>query len=203
MNSRSLPQLRVLILAAGFSSRLGEPKAVARVHGKSLLRKALELAAYFAPAQIIAIVPRNAARYRIEAHGINAAFKVNLQRAQGLSSSVRSGITEARYSPAVLLLPVDLVDLRRHDVMRLIGSWRAARRRVIARRIGRHGGTPLILPRWLYSRGLELKGDIGLREMVNTLPRDAVRLVDMPSAGVDIDTPQDLKAARRRFRGRS
>ncbi len=202
MNSLSLPQLRVLILAAGFSSRLGEPKAVARVHGRSLLRKAIELAASFAPARIIAIVPRNAARYRIEARGIAVVFKVNSRRAQGLSSSVRSGITEARYSPAVLLLPVDLINLRRRDVLRLIGSWRAARRRVIARRIGRHGGTPLILPRCLYSRGLELKGDIGLREMVNTLPRDAVRLVDMPSAAVDIDTPQDLQAARRRFRGR-
>jgi CTP:molybdopterin cytidylyltransferase MocA len=74
---------------------------------------------------------------------------------------------------------------------------------VIARRIGQHGGTPLILPRWLYSRGLELKGDIGLRELVNTLPRDVLRLVDLPSAGMDIDTPQDLKAARRRFRGHS
>jgi molybdenum cofactor cytidylyltransferase len=202
MNSLSLPQLRVLILAAGFSSRLGEPKAVARVHGRSLLRKTFELAASFAPARIIAIVPRNAARYRMEARGIDVVFKVNSQRAEGLSSSVRSGITEARYSPAVLLLPVDLINLRRRDVLRLLGSWRAARRRVIARRIGRQGGTPLILPRWLYSRGLELKGDIGLRELVHTLPRDAVRLVDMPSAGADIDTPQDLQAARRRFRGR-
>jgi molybdenum cofactor cytidylyltransferase len=202
MNSRSSPQLRVLILAAGFSSRLGEPKALARVHGKSLLRKALELAAHFAPAPISAIVPRNAARFRIEARGIKVVFKVNSQRAQGLSSSVRSAITAARYSTAVLLLPVDLVNLRRRDVMRLIWRWRASRRRVIVRRIGGHGGTPLILPRWLYSRGLELKGDIGLREMVNALPRDAVRLVDLPSAGVDIDTPQDLQAARRRFRGR-
>jgi molybdenum cofactor cytidylyltransferase len=201
MNSPSLPQLQVLILAAGFSSRLGEPKAAARVHGRSLLRRAFELAALSAAAPI-AIVPRNAARYRIEARGINVVFKVNSQRAQGLSSSVRSGITAARYSPAVLLLPVDLVNLCRRDLMRLIWNWRAARRRVIARRIGRHGGTPLILPRWLYSRGLELKGDIGLREMVNALPRDAVRLVDLPAAGVDIDTPQDLQAARRRFRGR-
>ncbi len=203
MNSLSLPQLRVLILAAGFSSRLGEPKALARVHGRSLLRKTLQLAAHLLRRQrIIAVVPRNAARYRIEARGIDVVFKVNSQRAQGLSSSVRSGITAARYSPAVLLLPVDLINLRRRDVLRLLGSWRAARRRVIARRIGRQGGTPIILPRWLYPRGLELKGDIGLREMVNRLPRDAVRLVDMPSAGVDIDTPQDLQAARRRFRGR-
>ena len=203
MNSHCPPQLRVLILAAGFSSRLGEPKAIARIQGSSLLRTALELAACSAPARIIAVVPRNAARYRIEARRLDVAFQVNLQRAQGLSSSVRRGISAARYAPAILFLPVDLVNLRRRDLRRLISSWRATRRCVIARRIGRQGGTPLILPRWLYSRGIKLRGDIGLREMVNSLPRAALRLVDLPSAAMDIDTPQDLEAARRRFRGRS
>jgi molybdenum cofactor cytidylyltransferase len=201
MNSVSLPALRVLILAAGFSSRLGEPKALARVHGISLLRKALQLVANLGPAGIIAVVPRNAARYRIEARGIHVVFKDNSQRTQGLSSSVRRGITAARYSPALLLLPVDLVNLRRRDLMRLISSWRGARRRVTARRIGRQGGAPLILPRRLYPRSLELQGDIGLREMLNALPREAVRFVDMPSARLDIDTPRDLQAARRRFQG--
>ena len=202
MNSAFLPQLRILILAAGFSSRLGRPKALARVRGKSLLRNTCELAAYLRPAQIIAVVPRNAARYRLEARGIDVVFNINSQRARGLSSSVRSGIAKARYSTAILLLPVDLVNLRRRDMTRLIFRWRAAQRRVTARRIGGQGGTPLILPRWLYPRALQLTGDIGLRELVNALPRDAVRLVDLPSAAPDIDTLQDLKAARRRFRSR-
>jgi len=202
MNPASLPQLRVLILAAGFSSRLGRPKALARVHGKSLLRNTCELAAYLRPAQIIAVVPPNAARYRLEARGINVIFNINSRRSRGLSSSVRSGILRARFSAAILLLPVDLVNLRRRDMMRLIFRWRAAQRRVVARRIGGHGGTPLILPRWLYPRALQLAGDIGLRELVGSLPLTAVQLVDMPSAASDIDTPQDLKAARRQFRGR-
>jgi GTP:adenosylcobinamide-phosphate guanylyltransferase len=34
------------------------------------------------------------------------------------------------------------------------------------------------------------------------LPADSRMLVDMPSAASDIDTPQDLKAARRTFRSR-
>lgn len=199
MNSDSLPQLRIVILTAGFSSRLGKPKALACVHGRSLLRSALQLAAQFTSAEIIAVVPRNAARYRIEARGINVEFQVNSRRTQGLSSSVRRGIAAARYSPAILFLPVDLVNLRRRDMQRLISSWRAARRRVIARRIVRQGGTPLILPRWLYPQGMKLRGDTGLREMVNSLPRDALRLVHLPSAAMDIDTPQDLDAARRRF----
>ena len=39
-------------------------------------------------------------------------FAANPRRAEGLSSSVRRGIAQARYSPALLLLPVDLAALQ-------------------------------------------------------------------------------------------
>ena len=117
----------------------------------------------------------------------------------------RRGIVLARHSPALLLLPVDLAALRQRDVARLISRWRAARRCVIARRIGQRGGTPragvpLILPRWLYARALAVTGDIGLRDLVNGLPAPQRVLLNLPSAALDVDTPLDLRAARRRLR---
>jgi len=208
MNAVSLPRLQILILAAGFSSRLGRPKALARIRSVSLLRRTLILAARLAPAKIIVVLPRGAARYRIEARGLQVVFAANSRRAEGLSSSVRRGIAQARYSPALLLLPVDLALVRQADLSRLISHWLAARRCVVARRIERregmsdegaaHGGVPLILPRRLYSRALAVTGDIGLRELVNGLPAKERVLVDLPSAALDVDTPQDLSAARRR-----
>ncbi len=190
------------MLAAGFSSRLGQPKALARVHGLSLLRSTLELAATLKCAKIIAVVARHSARYRAQARGIDVTFVTNSRRNQGLSSSVRRGIAEARYAPAVLLLPVDLDNLKSRELARLIHRWRAAPRCVIARRIG-SGAAPLILPRRLYPRALRITGDVGLRELVAQLPAAGRVLVDMPSAASDIDTPQDLKAARRTFRRRN
>jgi CTP:molybdopterin cytidylyltransferase MocA len=74
---------------------------------------------------------------------------------------------------------------------------------VIARRIGRRGATPLVLPRWLFARALLIAGDVGLRELIGQLPDETRVLVEMPSAAWDIDTPQDLKKARRRFKPRS
>ena len=76
---------------------------------------------------------------------------------------------------------------------------------MIARRIGRQGGAaragvPLILPRWLYSRALDVTGDIGLRDLIGGLPAPQRVLLDLPSAALDVDTPQDLRAARRRLR---
>jgi len=205
MKAVTLPRLHVLILAAGFSTRLGRPKLLVRVGAHTLLRRTLTLAARAAPAKIIVVIPRHGARYRTEARGLNVVFAANPRRADGLSSSVRRGIVLARYSPALLVLPVDLAALEHRDVARLISRWRAARRCVIARRIGPQGGTsrggvPLILPRWLYARALAVGGDVGLRDLVSGLPAPQRVLLNLPSAALDVDTPQDLRAARRRLR---
>ena len=205
MNAAILPGLQVVILAAGFSSRLGRPKALARVRALSLLRRTLTLAARCEPAKIVVVLPRQAARYRIEARGLKVTFVANPERADGLSSSVRRGIAQARYSSALLLLPVDLVALQHRDLNRLISRWRALRRCVIARRVGQHGdtshgGAPLILPRWLYARARGVRGDIGLRDLLRNLPASQRVLVNLPTAVLDVDTPQDLRAARRRLR---
>jgi molybdenum cofactor cytidylyltransferase len=163
--------------------------------------------AQLAPSKIVVVLPRRAPRYRIESRGFKVHFAVNERRVQGLSSSVRRGLAEVRYSPAVLLLPVDLAALRQRDMARLVSRWRAKRRCVIARLVGRpdeapQGGVPLILPRWLYSQAREVVGDQGLREVVNGLPLPHRVLLHLPSAAMDVDSPQDLRAARRRAAAR-
>jgi molybdenum cofactor cytidylyltransferase len=196
-------KLQIIVLAAGFSSRLGRPKPLARVHGVSLLRRTLKVASTFGADRIIVVTPRNAGRHRIEARGVNVHWAVNSQRTQGLSSSVRRGIAAARYASAILLLPADLVHLTTRDLLKLVQRWHSAPRRLIARRINLSGATPVILPRWLYARASAVAGDVGLREFVGQLPADNRVLVDLHSAGWDVDTPQDLRDARRRFRPRA
>jgi molybdenum cofactor cytidylyltransferase len=210
MNARSSFKLQIIILAAGLSSRLGAPKALARVHGLSLLRRALRCAAALNAVGIIAVVPRNAARYHVETRGMTVNFVGNARRRLGLSASVRCGILAARYAPAVLLMPVDLVDLKSRELARLIRHWQAAPRSVIARRVGASassppgspgcGVAPVILPRRFYPLALQVAGDVGLRELIAQLPADSRVLVEIPSAAADIDTVQDLKAARQCFR---
>jgi molybdenum cofactor cytidylyltransferase len=203
MKTSTRARLPVIILAAGFSSRLGRPKALARLRAFSLLHRTLALVAQLTPSKIVVVLPRRATRYRIESRGFKVQFAVNGRRAQGLSSSVRRGLAEVRYSPAVLLLPVDLAALRQRDLARLISRWRATPRCVIATLVGRpdeapQGGIPLILPHWLYSRAGELVGDQGLREIVNGLAPPHRVLLHLPSAAMDVDTPHDLRTARRR-----
>jgi len=217
MNAVTLQSLQIVILAAGFSSRLGRPKALVRIHGRTLLRRTLQAAAALTRNEVLVVLPRHSARYRVEARGLSVTFVPNLRRAAGLSSSVRRAIAHSRFSRAVLLLPVDLPGLQRRDLARLVSRWRASPRRVAATRLAvdeaaphgvapqgnggvAHGGVPLILPRWLYARALHVGGDKGLRDLVGSLPVHQRVLVDLASAAVDIDTPHDLRMARRRLR---
>jgi len=204
MSPRSLipaSKLRIVVLAAGFSVRLGRPKALARIQGLSLLRRTIRtLSAFRAATDIIVVIPHRAARYTLGFSRRSVTFVANADRAAGLASSVRLGVRRARHSAGILLLPVDLAELQRRDIARLIARWRGARRRVAARRVESHAGAPLILPRWLYARARTITGDAGLRELVRRLPRHAVSLTDLPSAELDVDTPRDLERARRRRR---
>ncbi len=208
MNSHAMPVLRAVILAAGSSRRLGQPKALARIKGLSLLRQLVRLIAPLLSTPPLIVVPPRCARYRLELRGIDVVLEPNRHRLRGLSSSVRLGLARGRFASAALLLPVDLALLERRDIARLIAHWRAARRRVAARRIGlpgnaqggAHGGVPLILPRRFFARAQLIDGDTGLRDWLRTLSGAQCRLVEMPSAALDIDTPKDLARARRTAR---
>jgi molybdenum cofactor cytidylyltransferase len=191
------PALRILVVAAGYSKRLGRPKALARVHGVSLLRRTLTLLAPLSRSPVMIVVPPRAARYRGEIRGLNATLISNRERAEGLSSSVRLGIRHARFSGALLILPVDLAALRARELERLVRRWRSAPRRVVARRLAGRAAAPLILPKRFFSRAGSITGDGGLRNFVALLPAETVLLVAVPSAIEDVDTPQELARARR------
>lgn len=200
MNSRTAPKLCIVVLAAGFSARLGRPKALARVQGVTLVRRTLLALPAARGIDVFVVTPPRAARLRAELSGLKVSVIENRRRADGLSSSIRRGLRATRAAGAALLLPVDLAHLTRRDLERLIGRWRAASRRLVARRVGAFPGTPLILPRRMFDLADELRGDEGLKERIGRLPCRDRALVDMPSAEFDVDTPQDLRLARTRAR---
>jgi molybdenum cofactor cytidylyltransferase len=199
MNAVTVPKLHVLILAAGFSRRLGLPKALVRVHGVSLLARTLKIVAKLGPARTTVVVPPRNGAYRAAAGNLAVEYMVNARRAEGLSSSIRCGLARARYAGAVLLLPVDLVALQHRDLGHLVARWRASPRCVVARRIGSDPATPLLLPAWLFPSAARVSGDRGLRDFVRTLAPEHWITLELPSAAQDIDTPQELAAARRRM----
>lgn len=196
------PLLRIALLAAGRSARLGRPKALARIRGRSLAARMLTLLEGLSPESVLLIVPPRASRLQLEARGARVRIVENPMPQCGLSGSVRRALRAARPAAALLLLPVDLALLERADLERLIRRWQGGRRRLVARRLGADGagGTPLILPRWLWGTAAALSGDRGFKDLVPRLAPAARVLLELPSAALDVDTPADLQRARRRAR---
>jgi molybdenum cofactor cytidylyltransferase len=192
------PGLRIVVLAAGFSSRLGRPKLLASIRGMSLLRRTLSVLEQITRQRIIVVVPQRTTRICAELRGYRVSLVPNAFRSRGLSSSVLLGLNTARCSTGTLLLPVDLPDLSRADIVRLISRWRGGPRRVAANRSAGRAATPLILPKFLYPQARRISGDIGLRDLVAGLPPEQRIIVELRSAERDVDTPQDLDEARRR-----
>jgi molybdenum cofactor cytidylyltransferase len=182
---------------------LGQPKALARVRGISLLHRTLKLAAAMRPSGIVVVVPPASNRYRREAGPLAVTWIRNAQRNLGLSSSVRCGLRHSRYASAALLLPVDLVRLKAGELKGLVSRWRASPRQVFATRMTSgataHAGTPLILPARFFPHALTLTGDVGLRGFIAGVPGAQRTLVDLPSAHTDVDSLEDLARARRRW----
>jgi molybdenum cofactor cytidylyltransferase len=198
MIDRSPLGLRIVVMAAGFSTRLGQPKALARIHGISLLRRTIRVLEPLAAEPILIVTPPRATRMQVELRGLSVRLLANSNRAQGLSSSVKLALRASRFSSALLIFPADLPDLNVRDVKRLISRWRVFRRSIVARCVDGRASTPLILPACLFRSSNALTGDVGLRDLVARISEVQRVLVDFPSASKDIDTPDDLAAARRR-----
>jgi molybdenum cofactor cytidylyltransferase len=198
MMNRQRLDLQIAVLAAGFSTRLGQSKALARVHRVSLLSRTIAVLAHVTQQNIIVVAPPRADRMRAELRRFRVTFVDNPRRGAGLSASVARALRRSRWSAGTLLLPVDLVHLTSRDIDRLITRWRGGKRRVVARDADGRAATPLILPKFLYPLAGQLAGDIGLRDLLGKLPPWQRTLMNLPSAAEDIDSPAQLAAARRR-----
>jgi molybdenum cofactor cytidylyltransferase len=194
--------IRIVVVAAGYSHRLGRSKGLERIRGLTLLRRTVRTVAALAGRPVIVVLPPRAVRARAELRGERVEIAGNRHRDRGLSASVICGLRRARYSSAVLILPVDLAWLERREIERLVARWRGSRRTVVARRVGRRAGAPLILPRRLYPEASRIGGDLGLKDLVNGRRPDELELIALPSAEWDVDTPEDLARARRRIHAR-
>jgi molybdenum cofactor cytidylyltransferase len=119
---------------------------------------------------------------------------VNQEWREGLGSSIRAAVARLPAScSGVLLLLADQAAVTADDLRRLAGTWRRQPHYIAAALYGGTCGAPAIFPRTSFRELAELRGDSGARALLRRNADRVVRVV-MPSAAVDIDTPEDLLA---------
>ena len=186
----------VAILAAGRSSRLGQPKALVTWQGRSLLQRALDTACAVTPRVVVALGADGDALWRtllLSTQGTSIA-RVDVGAAgDGLSASLRAVVAQVDADPAVERLLVLLTDQYAVDAVwlhALLAQADAHPNRMVASRYDGVRGVPAVFPRAVFTALSTLRGDQGAR----TLLRDERDPVDHPAPHPpgDVDTPADL-----------
>jgi molybdenum cofactor cytidylyltransferase len=181
-----------MVLAAGGSSRFGSPKQLVRVAGRPLLHTAVTRASEVTGNAVIVVLGSNAAEFAPLLRHSPGTVVMNHEWREGLGSSIRAGV--ARLPPTcngVMLVLADQAAVTADDLRRLAGSWRKQPLYIAAALYSGTVGAPAIFPRGALRELARLRGDEGARTL---LRRNADRLVrvPMPSAAIDVDTPEDL-----------
>jgi CTP:molybdopterin cytidylyltransferase MocA len=194
-SSRSTPPLAAIVLAAGGSTRLGEPKQLLRSAHEPLILRATRLAQRAIRGPVIVVL--GAGRQRLQSLlrnrrvGINIVY--NRHWSDGLAGSLKLGIARVPpQSAGALILLVDQARLLPTDLHRLVGRWQRRPGRPAAAFYRGRAGAPAVLPRRFFAAVETLQGDTGARHWLRQL--GAVTPVDMPNAAFDVDTPADAAA---------
>jgi molybdenum cofactor cytidylyltransferase len=123
-----------------------------------------------------------------------ASVVVNREWQEGMASSIRSGMSQVPgAADGVLLVLADQPGVSSEDLRRLAGAWRRQPDSILAAQYSGILGVPAIFPRWAFRDLAELRGDRGAQLLLKRYI-DRVARLPMPSAAVDIDTPEDLLA---------
>lgn len=188
-----------VIIAAGSSSRLGEPKQLLLLEGETLLGRALRMATDAGTEPVLVIL--GAHRERIEAGVDLSGVKVvaNDGWKEGMASSIRLGVEElskqASESDGVLLMVCDQPAVTSEHLARMFEAFRQHPESAIASTYADKRGIPAIFPRNAFADLLALTGDQGARGLLSQHDRP---VIEVPLAGgeLDIDRPADLAHLR-------
>ena len=181
--------LPAVILAAGASRRLGQPKQLVRVAGDTLLGRTVR-AALAVCAPVLVVLGSGAEAMAEELAGLPVTLVANDQWPEGMAASIRAGV---RALPAgaegVLLLVCDQPAVDAKLLARMLDARRRHPDAVIACGYADTRGVPALFPARCLEQLLALRGDRGARGL---LQGAEVVVLPFPEGALDVDRPGDL-----------
>jgi len=192
-----------IILAAGASTRFGEPKQLLRLKDKCLLEWVLD-AALNSELNRIVLVLGYAHQKILQALGEKSQHSkllvvTNPQYLKGQSLSLHIGLSKVKDDyPAVMFLLGDQPMLNSATINILLERFWAAEKDVCVPFYRGKRKTPVIFGRRFYTRLMGIKGDRGARQLIDKNPDRVLTVeLDNPLCFYDIDTQQDFEDLKR------
>ena len=183
----------IVILAAGESARMGEPKQLLEFRGKTLLHHAVDAALALRVVPVVVLgAHANPIRTQLDARPVIVAENSGWR--EGMGTSLRTGLsallTAVPKTSAAIFMLCDQPLLTATTLGLLIATHERTGRAIVASEYGGTLGVPALFARSLFPELLALDGAEGARQIIQT-HRDKAIGVPFPDGLVDIDTPTD------------
>jgi molybdenum cofactor cytidylyltransferase len=183
-----------VILAAGGSSRLGQPKQLLMFRGESLVRRAVRAGVEAHCTPVVVVVGEGGNTIRDELRDTSAVIVENPEWERGLGTSIHRGIEHliesARAVGAVVLLAGDQPFVDASTIAALVAEQGKAP--IVASSYADTLGVPALFDRSCFEDLLALPDDSGAKSLIAARPNE-VAAVSFEKGAIDIDTPSDFQ----------
>lgn len=192
-----MDDLSAIVLAAGFSSRMGSLKPLLDLGGRTFLGRAVGAFTAVGVDDVIVVTGHRSDDVGPAAAALGARPVANPRFAEGMYTSVQAGVAALAPSRRFFLLPVDCALVRPETVGRLARAGAAARADVVIPVSGGATGHPPLLDAGLRDEivAADLRG--GLRSLLAGHGERTIYVeVADPGVTMDADTPEDAARLR-------
>jgi len=196
-------RVSAVVLAAGNSTRMGEPKQLLLLGGRTVLERTLENVRAAGVNEVVLVLGAFAEKIRQELPAVFFdALKVVVNRdyEQGMARSLREGLAAViPQMDAALIVLADQPFVRPETIGRIIERYRQSDAEIVIPFYEGKRGNPVLLDRSVFAEAMALQGDVGFRALFGRHVAGIVE-VDVADEGVllDIDSRDDYERLRRR-----
>lgn len=187
--------ISAIVLAAGESTRMGFPKLLLQVEGKSLLQHVIDNALQSKAGEVIVVLGAEATKLRRELKQRQVQIIENASYKEGLSTSLKVGLQAVSPQAQAVLVLLGDQPLVSHDIIdALIDKYEASGSIMVAPVYSGRRGNPVLFDSSLIPELISVTGDKGGREIIEK-HLDQLATIDFESTiiGSDIDSWDDYR----------
>ena len=181
-----------IILASGYSKRMGRDKLLLKYRGKTLIQRTIDTILQYEFSEVILV----AREEEIIEIGNRNGIKVikNDNAAKGISESIKLGVMQAMKTDGYMFFTADQPFLDIDIIKKLVYKFIENLDCIIVPQFELRRGNPVIFPYNLKDDFLKLQGDVGGKVIINK-NLNKVKLVEMNDGTklFDIDTNANYK----------
>ena len=185
----------IIVLAAGASTRMNQPKQLLQFEGKTLLRRAVETVIESNYKPVVVVLGANFERTKAEIEDLGVEIILNNDWQSGLSSSIKIGIEKLlEIAPGIAAVVIMLADqpfVTSNHLNLFAEKFYQSNSTVIAAEYNQTTGVPALFSREVFDDFNKLSGDKGAK-MIIEKHYESLTTIMLPEAAFDIDTPHDF-----------